>query len=184
MFDRIRQFVLTIRPAKLYVAAKEVTILGYTLKQGKIMSELFLVDNIMPILFPKAKKQVRCLLDLINCYGVLVAKYIDIVASHAELTAGKTANDKIKWAIRHTDALRDIQRTPNSKPFPRIPDLTKDLYIFTDSSAVGIAGCMAMISEGQYLPNKYLNRKLSPTVARWAIQKTRRRWLSTIVLTN
>lgn len=78
MFDRIRQFVLTIRPAKLYVAAKEVTILGYTLKQGKIMSELFLVDNIMPILFPKAKKQVRCLLDLINCYGVLVAKYSDI----------------------------------------------------------------------------------------------------------
>lgn len=124
MLDRIRQFGLTIRPTKTYIAAKEVTFLDYTLKQGKIMPGPSLVDKIMSIQIPKTKKQIRSLLSLINFYSAFVPKYADIVACLTELTAGTAANNHIKWSTRQDQALREIQRTLSSKHFHQIPDLS------------------------------------------------------------
>lgn len=124
MLDRIRQFGLTIRPTKTYIAAKEVTFLDYTLKQGKIMPGPSLVDKIMSIQIPKTKKQIRSLLSLINFYSAFVPKYADIVACLTELTAGTAAINHIKWSTRQDQALREIQRTLSSKHFHQIPDLS------------------------------------------------------------
>lgn len=130
MLDRIRQSWLTIRPTKTYVAVKEVTFLGYTLKQGKIMPKSSLVGKIISIQVPKTKKQIRPLLDLINFYSIFVTKYADIVACLTELTVGTMANNHMKLSTRHDEAPRDIQRTLSSKPFLRIPDLSQDFYVF------------------------------------------------------
>lgn len=61
------------------MAVQEVTFLGYTIKQRKIMPKASLVGKIMNIQIPKTKKQVQSLLGLINFHSAFVSKYVEIV---------------------------------------------------------------------------------------------------------
>lgn len=67
---------------------KEVTFLGYTIKQGKIMPESSLVGKILNIQVPKTRKQVRSLLGLINFYRTFVPRFEEIVVCVTEVIAG------------------------------------------------------------------------------------------------
>lgn len=62
-----------------------------------------------------------------------------------------------------------MQKTLNSKPFLRIPDLCKDFYVFIDLSSIGVSGYMAQLYNDWFLPTKYLSRNLTSTEARWSI---------------
>lgn len=69
LLHKIKEFGLTSRPNKRFVASKKVTFSGYSLKHGKKIKIL------------KTKKQVRSLLGLIKFYRDFVLKYFDIEAS-------------------------------------------------------------------------------------------------------
>lgn len=121
ILNRIREFGLTIRPSKTYVAAKEVTFLGSLLKHGKIMPQPSLLDKIMAIQITKTKKQVRSLLGLINFYRAFLPNYSDIVSCLTELTAGTSANNHIKWSVQDGGTERNAEdsQLQTVPPYPR-----------------------------------------------------------------
>lgn len=49
LLNRVREFGLTGRPTKTYVATNEVVIWGYAIRQGRFMLELLLLSKIMSI---------------------------------------------------------------------------------------------------------------------------------------
>lgn len=131
LLDRIRQFGLTIRPTKTYVASNEVVFLEYTVRQGRIMPEPSLLKKITLIKVPTTKRQVRSLLSFIHFYSPFIPRYAETVAGLTELMAGPATRTMIKCLLptRHNDALL---RALGNKPFLQLPNLSREFFfLFT-----------------------------------------------------
>lgn len=70
---------------------------------------------------------------------------------------------------RNDAALRLIQQALSNKPFLQLPDLSRDFFVFTDSSSFAIAGCLAQEYQGKYLPVRFAGRKLSDAEKKYAV---------------
>lgn len=92
------------------------------------------------------------------------------MACLTELTAGNTIRTSgINWLTQHDDTLRQIQTALNNKPFLQLPDLSRPFAIFTDSSSFAVACCLCQEMEGEYLPVRFISRRLTPAEMRYAI---------------
>lgn len=146
-----------------------MVLLGYTIRQGRIMPESSLVSKIISIQVPKTKIPVRSLLGLINFYSPFILKYAAVMACLKELTAGPVTKIMIKWSPLHNVALVNIRMALSSKPFLQLPDLYLDVFVFTDCPSVAFLGCVCQLYDRQYLPTRFISRKLSRSESRWAI---------------
>lgn len=99
------------------------------------MLEPMLINKILTIPVSHTKLQVHFLLGLINFYSHNL-RYSDLVACLTNLT--KTTGDSNKW-LCHSATLRAVQDVLNSKPWLKLPDLSKDFILFTDASSIGLS---------------------------------------------
>lgn len=76
----------------------------------------------------------------------------------------------IQWLPFHTNPLQTVQTALNSKPFIRLPDLSKYLYLFWDALSIAVSACMAQLHHGEYLSARYMSRKFTLAEQRSAIQ--------------
>ena len=93
---------------------------------------------------PNLRKQIRRFLGAAGFYRQFVRDFAALTAPLTELT--KTT-ERIAWKDEHTRAWRELQERMASYPVLRQPDSTKEYFVDTDASNVGLGAALMQRSE-------------------------------------
>lgn len=169
LLDRVRNFDLTIRPSKTFVATTKVILLVYTIRQGRIMPEPSLLKKIMSIVIPVTKRQVRSLLGLINFYSPFIPNYSEIMFCLTELTTRPQPDPRSNGLTNTTTHYGQYRQHTRSKPFLQLPDLSRDFVLLTDCSSISLSRVLCQESQEYYLCFRFISHKLKAGEARYPV---------------
>lgn len=63
-------------------------------------------------------------------------KETSVIINRVDYVEKKSTTNNIKWSSNHDEAPRQIQTVLNARPFLRLPNLSRENHIFSDSSAI------------------------------------------------
>ena len=171
VLERLEAAGLRISLEKSEWVRGEVRYLGYVIGAGVLKMDPEKVDAIRKIVLPaetkvdghyrpNLRKQIRRFLGAAGFYRRFVKDFAALTAPLTELT--KTT-ERIAWKSEHTEAWKELQERMASYPILRQPDSTKEYFVDTDASNVGLGAALMQRSEdGTPHPVAYASRKLTP----------------------
>ena len=171
VLERLEAAGLRISLEKLEWVRGEVRYLGYVIGAGVLKMDSEKVDAISKIVLPaetkvdghyrpNLRKQIRRFLGAAGFYRRFAKDFAALTAPLTELT--KTT-ERIAWKNEHTEAWKELQERMASYPILRQPNSTKEHFVDTDASNVGLGAALMQRSEdGTPHPVAYASRKLTP----------------------
>lgn len=167
LFDRIREFGLTINPEKTTFMTKEIQFLGHVINGNSIRPSDDNLRKITDFPSPNTKRKVQRFIGLVNYFR----KYLNNFSKLASpLTDLLKKNVKFKWGEKEQQAFETLKNKLNERPILAHVDYDKILTLVTDASDHSIAGMLAQEGEDNILhPIHYFSRKLSETEKRYSI---------------
>ena len=118
---------------------------------------------------PQTYTKVHAFLGLVGHYRRLIKGFACIAQALNEHLAGEGASRKSEKVLLSEDALKDfevLKQTCMMAPILAFADYTKPFLLETDASKNGLwAVLLQTQADGQYHPNAYGNRALTPTRA-------------------
>ena len=167
LFTRLKECNLTAKPSKCYIGCDEVDFLGHKLGQGKVSPQVQKVENILQVVKPETKKELRSYLGMIGYHR----KFIPGFAHHASKLhdmLGKGKPNKVVWSPETIKAFQFFKEKLSTYPVLRLPDFSKEMVVAVDSSDIGIGGALLQNFDGQLCPILYISRKLKPAETRYS----------------
>ena len=168
VFTRLRDCGLTVKPAKVEIAQREVFFLGHVLGRGVQRPTNDKIDKILALKPPTTKKQVRSLLGLLNFYRKFVPNFSAIAAPLSNLTKGGNP-DKVIWTDECQCALDMLKTSLSTDPVLILPDLLFPFILRTDASSYAVGACLMQERDGELRPVAYAGRKLLPRERNYAV---------------
>ena len=96
VFQRLKEYGLTIKPAKLEMAFKKITFLGHVIGSGMMEPDPTNIEKIIKLKIPSNKKEVRALLGLANYYSKFIPAFDNLVFPLTQLL-GKGTATRVTW---------------------------------------------------------------------------------------
>ena len=171
VLERLQAAGLKVSLDKSEWIRKQVQYLGYVIGEGVLKMDPSKVGAILKIPTPQEtmsaghykpnlRKQVRRFLGAAGFYRRFIRDFATLTAPLTELTKEK---EHIRWSEEHTRAWRALQESMASYPVLRQPDTSKEFFVDTDASNVGLgAALMQRGEDGTPHPVAYASRKLTP----------------------
>ncbi|XP_053446530.1 uncharacterized protein LOC128585432 [Nycticebus coucang] len=149
---------------KAQICQKEVTYLGYQLKEGKrwlTTARKYAVTQIPP---PRTPRQVREFLGTAGFWRLWIPGFAALAAPLYPLTKEATP---FLWGPQQQQAFESIKKALLSAPALALPDVTKPFTLYIDERN-GIAKGVLTQSLGPWQrPVAYLSKKLDPVASGW-----------------
>jgi hypothetical protein len=181
VFKRLRHAGLTVKPSKCTIGVVDVDFVGHRVGLDTLRPREEKVNEVLDVAPPQTKKQVKSFLAMAGYYARFIENFSHIAFPLTELTSARRKT--FEWTQREDDAFNEIKRCLSKSPVLQIVDFSKQMFLQTDASDVGI-GAALLQEKGEVLhPVKYISRKLKPaernysTIERealamvWAIEK-------------
>lgn len=167
LFERFREFNLTLNPEKCTFMKPEIKFLGHELSKEGIKP---LEDNLKKIAdfpVPTTVKKVRRFHGLISYYR----KYIEHFSELAiPLTNLSKKNQKFLWTPSAQKSFEILKQKLISSPILISPDFKKEFILSCDAGKYALGGMLGQKDEnGIIRPIAYFSKKLNPTQIRYSI---------------
>lgn len=160
--DRLRKAGLTVKARKCQLAMYECLFLAHLVGRGQVKPEDAKLSAIMEFRRPLKKKDVRAFLGLAGYYRRFVADFSSIATPLSNLTKD-CQPDKVVWGSEEQTAFDKLKQSLTSSPVLQGPDYSRQFYLHTDASNVGIGAVLSQRTDlGEDLPVAYYSRKLLP----------------------
>ncbi|KAJ8576508.1 hypothetical protein ON010_g2704 [Phytophthora cinnamomi] len=137
VFDRLRQYDVTLIARKCNILRDHVDYLGFTLTANGIQPQMKKVDVIQQIAEPRNKKELRCFLGMIVYYRDMVHNKSAMTARLKRLTA---TNIIFTWTPEDGAAFREIKSALARNVWLAFPDYNRPFHVFADSSGRQVGG--------------------------------------------
>ena len=131
----------------------EVKYLGYVIGAGVLKMDPEKIEAIKKIPLPtkvdghyrpNLRKQIRRFLGATGFYRRFVKDYAALTAPLTELTK---MSERISWGEEHTKVWRELQERMSAYPILRQPDSTKEYFVDTDASNIGLGAALMQRSD-------------------------------------
>ena len=136
----------TCKPAKCFLANRQVSFLGHTIGGGEIRPMFDKTEAVKNFPQPIVKKQVRAFLGLSGYYRKFVKQYATIAAPMIFLTK-KHAPNTVDWNDACEQAFIKLKDVLTSQPVLRAPDFSRQFYLQTDASDFGLGGVLSQLDD-------------------------------------
>ena len=170
VFERLRNFEFTLKPAKCLFFVKQLDFVGYTLADGVLKPQTSKIKSVRDAQIPKTKKDLRSFIGLINFNRKWIKNFAETAKPLYDLIKGKSK--QIQWnesAQRAFDKLKDDLANSTALYLPR-PGGVYHLYTDASGSAVAYSLFQGKTSEPvDLIPLAHGGRVLSPVETRYAI---------------
>ena len=159
VFERLRQYNLTIKPSKCLIGHEKVPYLGHVIGGGQYGCQLDKIVKVRDAPTPQTKTQVKSFLGLAGYYRDYIPNFAVIAAPLHELLR-KHAPNVVQWTEAQEEAFATLKSLLCKEPILQLPDPNKQYILRTDASKEGIGAVLMQESNGQVHPVSYYSRKL------------------------
>ncbi|GBL81688.1 Retrovirus-related Pol polyprotein from transposon 17.6 [Araneus ventricosus] len=167
VFQRLITANLKVKPSKCAFLQFEISFLGHTVKEGKVLPDSKNLKSIKDSLPPNSKKKVRSFLGLTGFYRKFIPNYSKIALPLTNLTKDKVP---FVWGEEEQKAFELLKNYLITEPCLHLPDFSRPFSIFTDASKYSL-GCVLVqedASTGFHHPIAFASRKLGPSEISYA----------------
>ena len=159
VFDRLRQYELSISLKKCQFARDQVKFLGHIIKNGTISPDPNTVASIKDLSPPTGTSQLRSYLGLLNYYRTFIPRFAHIAAPLHKLLSNKS---HYVWDNDCQKAFEVLNHSLISYPILQCSDPNRPFIIHTDASDYAIGAVLAQKDDdGKEHVVAYLSRSLS-----------------------
>lgn len=165
VFDRFRQYGLTLNPSKCQFLQPSIKYLGHVVdKNGlKPLPETLTSINHFPV--PTTVRKLKRFLGLANYYRSFVENFSDIVIPLTNLTKKYS---KFRWTDQAQTAFDTIKQKLLSDVMLKHPNFNDVFYLNTDASLEAVGAALLQKDENGILrPINYFSCKLKPHEKKW-----------------
>ena len=170
VFDRLRQYKLSLKKSKCKFGMSEVKLLGYIVSKDGLRANPEKVEAIKKMSPPTSLTEVRSFLGAVGYYRQCINNFAHISAPLVELTK---KNNRFKWTTIEENAWNTLKEALMSSDIMAHPDPSKPYKLFTDASKHCIGGILVQEdASGIERPIQYVSKQLNPRQQLWpAIQR-------------
>lgn len=169
VFDRFRQYGLTLNPKKCRFLQTSIQYLGHVVDKHGLKPLNENLSSIQHFPVPNTLRKLRRFLGLANYYRDFVPNFSEIVVPLTELTKKGT---KFRWTNDAQVAFEQIKSKLLSDVMLKHPNFDEIFYLNTDASVNAVGAALLQKDEnGTLRPISYFSYKLKPHEKKWpAIQ--------------
>lgn len=166
VLDRLRSAGITLNPSKAQIAANRITLLGFTLDNGRILPSEDKLEAILSYPSPKDIGELRRFLGLVNFYRQFIP---DCAAVQAPLTKLLRKDERWTWGPEQEAALRGLTKVLADTAELQLPDLNREFVIQTDASDLGLGAILLQEHGGILRPVAFASRSLTPAERNYSV---------------
>lgn len=165
VFERLRQFGLTINCSKSVFGQSEVNYLGYVFNAEGYKPPQHKIDAIVSYPKPETINDMRRFLGMLNYYRRCLPKAAEHQAPLNEYIKESRKNDKrkIQWTPEAEKAFEDCKHSLATVSITHYLSPTAPLVLSTDASDVAIGAVLEQLTDDNWVPVGFFSRKLSKT---------------------
>ena len=146
VFERLRHANLKLGAEKCAFAAKEVSYLGYRVREEGLLPDLALFAAIWEIPPPKTATEVCSFLGLAGYY----LRYVKNFAAIASPLHALTRKDAVfHWSADCQGAFDRLKMLLTTSPITAFPDFSQSFRLYTDASTTGLGAILAQVRAGK-----------------------------------
>lgn len=163
VFQKLKDYSLSINPSKCHFGQPQVNFLGYTLNAQGYSPTAERLDKIHQFPRPETVMELQRFLGMINYYRRCIpeaAKLQKPLYEYLKVTKKKDKT-KISWTKESIEAFDACQRCLTSTTRLAFPSPTAKLALSTDASSTGIGATLDQLEDGIWKPLGHYSRKLS-----------------------
>ncbi len=140
VFERFRQFNITLNPKKCYFGLAEVEFVGHVLKSDGVCFSTEKRSKVLEFPLPVKQKQLKSFLGLVNYFRDHVQGLSHKVKPLNDIMIPYKKGTSIDWTPRLEEYFRDVQESVGKCPKLFYVDLSLPIHVRTDASDYGIGG--------------------------------------------
>ncbi len=186
VFDRFKQFNVTVHPDKCVFGKSEVEYVGHIISREGVHFNREKLDQVKDLELPETVKQLQSFIGICNWYSSHVAGFAMIAAPLTSLLHGKMAKGqtKLQWSEEALSAFETLkEKVVNCQPLFFL-DEESPIVLQTDASLYGIGAALLQQRGNEVVPIALLSKKFNKVQLRWstpekeayAIYHTLRTW--------
>lgn len=164
VFDKLKQFNLTLDPSKMQFCKQEITYLGFCVNSKGFAPSEGNIQKVATFPRPRNVKEVQKFVGMLNYFRHLIFNYAEIIKPIVNLTK---KNIPFIWNEQCQNALEKVQEIILEKPTIKNIENDKPLYLVTDASRTAICGILMQKENNKFFPVQFYSKILTPAEARY-----------------
>ena len=172
IFDRLRQFNITLNPEKCRFGMTEVEYVGHVIDEHGLSFSSAKLDKVETFRRPESLKHLRSFLGLASYFRDHIRNHAEIVHPLQELLDGYTkrtaASTKIKWTEALNTAFEQTKEAVINCPKLHFLLPGQPIFLHTDASDYGIGAYLFQLVNDVEQPIAFLSRTLTKTERKWS----------------
>lgn len=156
--SRLNKAHLTVNPAKVKFAAKEISFLGHLVSENCVKINPDRTKAIRDYTTPKSVKQVSRFIGMVSFFSKYIPNYAEIASPLNDLRKKKA---KFKWTEQCESSFKKLKDCISNPPVLRMIDFEKELILMCDASQSAAGSCLMQIENGVKLPIAYFSKRFS-----------------------
>jgi hypothetical protein len=126
IFERCRQYGISLNPKKSIFATEEGTLLGFVISSKGIIIDLGRIEAIKAIVFPHNKKSMQSFLGKINFVRRFISNFVEIVKPLQEMI---TKDFNLKWTKERRETFEKIKEAIAEAPTLWSPNFDNEFIL-------------------------------------------------------
>ncbi len=170
VFERFRQFNITLNPKKCYFGLAKVEFVGHVLKIDGICFSTEKRTKVLNFALPAKQKQLKYFLGLVNYFRDHVQGLFHKVKPLNEIMIPYKKGMSIDWTPRLKQCFWDVQESVGNCPKLHYVDLSLPIRVRTDASDYGIGGggYIFQLDQQRELPIRFISKALHRAQLNWS----------------
>lgn len=164
-FDKLRTEGTKLKPEKCAFGVTSLSFLGFSVSPEGVRPLHEKVAAICNARAPRNAKEVKSLIALLSYYRRFCDSFSTIVEPLNRLLRKGIS---FEWGQEQEDSFQVIKGILSSRPLLAHPDFTKQFYLATDASLVGVSGYLYYLENDEERIISYFSRSLNKQQRRYA----------------
>jgi hypothetical protein len=168
VFARLRQFNVTLNPAKCKFGMSEIEYVGHVINvEGRTFTRDKL-DSVVNFPKPKSQKDMKSCLGLANYFRLHIRNHTEVVGPLEATVNPYKKGQPIHWDTTMDKAFEDIKAMIDVCPKLYFFNPTAPVFLQTDASMRGIGAYLFQVVDGVEVPVEFLSKAFSREQTRWS----------------
>lgn len=170
IFQRLKDYGLTINLSKCVLGVSKVNFLGYQVTEQGITPLPEKVQAISSFPLPQDKKSLRRFLGMLNYYHRFLPKAAEqqVLLNDFLKNSRRKDNTKISWTQEAIAAFENCKQDLANAVTLTHPVSEAPLSLTVDASNVALGGVVEQYVDGQWKPLSFFSKKLSPAQRKYS----------------
>jgi len=146
VFDRCKQFRISLNPEKSLFSIKEGKLLGHIISKGGVVIDPKRVLTIEVTSLPRNKKEIQAFLGKIKFLRIFIPNYVEIIK---DITDMLKKDHEVKWIVQARYEFTQIKKATFEALVLVSLDYTKPFNIFSFDSDTTLTGVLLQKDDNQ-----------------------------------